>query len=155
MREEYGSQQSFGHRVSPKLEVYRISQLSRWISSLPCSIWPDFLFVQIFMQMAAAYCPSLRGKKINHAPCTGIIHTIMWISLKPGASIRNGDWKLIKFYDYEKVELYNLKNDPSESKDLSGQNPKIAKDLESKLVAWQKSMKAKLPRPNPDYKNYP
>ena len=37
------SQQSFGHRVSPKLEVYRISQLSRWISSLPCSIWPDFL----------------------------------------------------------------------------------------------------------------
>ena len=27
------------------------------------------------------------------------------------------------------------------------------KDLESKLVAWQKRMKAKLPRPNPDYKN--
>ena len=72
---------------------------------------------------------------------------------KPGASIRDGDWKLIKFYDYEKVELYNLKDDPSESKDLSKENPKIAKDLESKLVAWQKRMKAKLPRPNPDYKN--
>ena len=72
---------------------------------------------------------------------------------KPGASIRDGDWKLIKFYDHEKVELYNLKEDPSESNDLAKQNSKIAKDLEHKLVAWQKNIKAKLPKPNPDYKN--
>ena len=97
--------------------------------------------------------PELTGKK-------GKSRTLYWhyphyhgSTWKPGASIRNGDWKLIKFYDYEKVELYNLKNDPSESKDLSGQNPKIAKDLESKLIAWQKSMKAKFPTPNPDFKN--
>ena len=97
--------------------------------------------------------PELTGEK-------GKSRTLYWhyphyhgSSWKPGASIRNGDWKLIKFYDYEKVELYNLKNDPSESKDLSGKNPKIAKDLESKLVAWQKSMKAKFPTPNPDFKN--
>ncbi|NBU87081.1 MAG: DUF4976 domain-containing protein, partial [Verrucomicrobia bacterium] len=71
---------------------------------------------------------------------------------RPGASIRDGDWKLIKFYDYEKVELYNLKEDPSESNDLAKQNSKIAKDLEYKLVAWQKRMNAKLPIPNPAYK---
>ena len=71
--------------------------------------------------------------------------------MDPGASIRYGDWKLIKFYDYEKVELYNLKTDPSESK-IYQANPKIAKDLESKLVAWQKSMKAKLQGQNPDFK---
>ena len=82
--------------------------------------------------------PELKGKK-------GEITHLYWhyphyhgSTWKPGASIRDGDWKLIKFYDYEKVELYNLKNDPSESKDLSKQNPKIAKELESKLVAWQK-----------------
>ena len=64
--------------------------------------------------------PELTGKK-------GKSRTLYWhyphyhgSTWKPGASIRNGDWKLIKFYDYEKVELYNLKNDPSESKDLSG-----------------------------------
>ena len=68
-------------------------------------------------------------------------------------SVRDGNWKLIKFYHYEKVELYDLKNDPSESKDLSRQYPKIAKDLESKLLMWQRRMKAKFPRPNPDYKN--
>jgi arylsulfatase A-like enzyme len=71
---------------------------------------------------------------------------------RPGASIRDGDWKLIKFYDYEKVELYNLKNDPSESKDLSKQNPDKTQKLENKLIAWQNRLNAKLPTPNPDYK---
>jgi arylsulfatase A-like enzyme len=71
---------------------------------------------------------------------------------RPGASIRDGDWKLIKFYDYEKVELYNLENDPSESKDLSKQNPDKTQKLENKLMAWQRRLNAKLPMPNPDYK---
>ena len=96
--------------------------------------------------------PELTGKK-------GETRTLYWhyphyhgSTWRPGASIRDGDWKLIKFYDYEKVELYNLKEDPSESNDLAKQNSKIAKDLEYKLVAWQKRMNAKLPMPNPDYK---
>ena len=72
---------------------------------------------------------------------------------KPGASIRDGDWKLIKFYDQEKVELYNLKKDPSEKKDLAKKNSVKSKELENKLLAWQKQMNAKLPKPNPDYKN--
>ena len=97
--------------------------------------------------------PELTGNKGETRPLYWHYPHYHGSTWTPGASIRVGDWKLIKFYDYEKVELYNLKNDPSESKDLSGKNPEIAKDLESKLVAWQKSMKAKLPRPNPDYKN--
>ena len=59
----------------------------------------------------------------------------------------------MKFYDQEKVELYNLKKDPSEKKDLAKKNPARAKELEYKLIAWQKQMKAKLPEPNPNYKN--
>jgi arylsulfatase A-like enzyme len=96
--------------------------------------------------------PELKGKK-------GKIRHLFWhyphyhgSTWKPGASIRDGDWKLIKFYDHEKVELYNLKEDPSESNDLAKQNSKIAKDLEYKLVAWQKRMNAKLPMSNPAYK---
>ena len=97
--------------------------------------------------------PELAGNKGETRPLYWHYPHYHGSTWTPGASIRVGDWKLIKFYDYEKVELYNLKNDPSESKDLSEKNPEIAKDLESKLVAWQKRMKAKLPRPNPDYKN--
>ena len=70
---------------------------------------------------------------------------------KPGASIRDGDWKLIAFYHYDTVELYNLAKDPSEKKDLSKSNPEKTKELQDKLVAWQKRMKAKMPVPNPNY----
>jgi len=99
--------------------------------------------------------PELAGNKGEARPLYWHYPHYHGSTWTPGASIRDGDWKLIKFYDYEKIELYNLKNDPSESKDLLGQKPKIAKDLENKLIVWQKRMKAKLPRPNSDYKNKP
>ncbi|MBS33461.1 MAG: arylsulfatase [Verrucomicrobiales bacterium] len=74
---------------------------------------------------------------------------------KPGASIRDGDWKLIEFYHYNNFELYNLANDPGEQTNLAKHNPKKAAELRSKLSAWQKKMEAKMPEPNPDYKPTP
>ena len=65
---------------------------------------------------------------------------------KPGASIRDGDWKLIEFYHYKNFELYNLADDPGERQNLAE-----AKPTKAKLLAWQKHMQAKMPIPNPDY----
>ena len=70
---------------------------------------------------------------------------------KPGASIRDGDWKLIEFYHYKNFELYNLADDPGEQKDLAQSNPKKAAELRTKLATWQKQLKAKMPVPNPDF----
>ena len=97
--------------------------------------------------------PQLKGEKGKPRPFYWHYPHYHGSTWRPGASIREGKWKLIKFYDQEKEELYNLKKDPSESNDLSKQNPKIAKHLERKLMAWQLSLNAKLPTPNPDYKN--
>ena len=72
-------------------------------------------------------------------------------SWKPGASIRDGDWKLIEFYHYNNSELYNLAKDPGERTNLAKRNPRKAAELSAKLSAWQKQMKAKMPAPNPDY----
>ncbi len=65
----------------------------------------------------------------------------------PGASIRDGDWKLIEFYHWEKVELYNLKEDPGERRELSKKNPAKVEELLRKLHEWQKEMHAKMPQP--------
>ena len=73
-------------------------------------------------------------------------------SWKPGASIRDGDWKLIEFYHYNNFELYNLAKDPGEQTNLAKHNPRKAAELRAKLSTWQKRMKAKMPVPNPDYK---
>ena len=72
-------------------------------------------------------------------------------SWKPGASIRDGDWKLIEFYHYKNFELYNLAKDPGERTNLAKRNPSKAAELRAKLSAWQKQMKAKMPMSNPNY----
>ena len=70
---------------------------------------------------------------------------------KPGASMRDGDWKLIEFYHYDQVELYNLAVDPGERNNLAEKQPDKLKQLRAKLTAWQKQLGAKMPVPNPDY----
>jgi arylsulfatase A-like enzyme len=66
----------------------------------------------------------------------------------PGAALRDGDWKLIEFYDYGTAELYDLKNDPFETKDLAPTKPEKKRELLDKLHAWQKSVGAQMPLPD-------
>ncbi len=70
----------------------------------------------------------------------------------PNSAMRKGDWKLIHYYEDDKIELYNLKDDLSEQNDLAGDMPGKAKALDDNLVQWLKAHGAKLPKPNPDYK---
>jgi len=74
---------------------------------------------------------------------------------KPGGAIRKGDYKLIEFYEDGRRELFNVKNDISESKNLSVEKPDIVKELAADLNAWRKEVGAKMTTPNPDYKPNP
>ena len=62
------------------------------------------------------------------------------------SAIRSGDHKLLKFYDDDSVELYNLKDDISESQDLADKMPEKAKQLRSDLEAWLKTTNASQPQ---------
>ena len=66
-------------------------------------------------------------------------------SWTPGAAIRDGDWKLIEFYENNQTELYNLGQDPGEVHDLADSDPATRNRLKSKLRAWQQSLNAKMP----------
>ena len=74
------------------------------------------------------------------------------INVRPYSIVRSGDWKLIRYYETNKHELYNLAEDLSEKNDLAEQMPGKVKELQSKLDAWLKETGAKLSRPNPDHK---
>lgn len=65
---------------------------------------------------------------------------------RPGAAIRLGDWKLHLYYEDNKQELYNLKEDLGERKNVVAQHPEIAKKLHSMLLNWQSSVNAPLPK---------
>jgi len=69
----------------------------------------------------------------------------------PSAAIRMGDYKLIQFYEQDSVELYDLSNDLSETKNLVDSLPGKAKTLLRELQAWQAETGAQLPKTNPAY----
>ena len=69
----------------------------------------------------------------------------------PYSIIRAGDWKLLKRYDGKTWELFNLKDDLSETTDLADKHPDVVRRLDARLVAHLKTIGAKMPKPNPDY----
>jgi arylsulfatase A-like enzyme len=70
---------------------------------------------------------------------------------RPGSSIRVDDYKLIHFYEDDHMELYNLRSDISEDRDLAVEMPELVENLKSKLTNWRLHIEAKIPRANPDY----
>ena len=63
----------------------------------------------------------------------------------------DSDYKLRENVEYSSYELYNLKNDPLESKDLAPSLPEKVQQLEQKLRAWEKQVGAPELTLNPDY----
>jgi arylsulfatase A-like enzyme len=59
---------------------------------------------------------------------------------RSAGAIREGDWKLIEFFDNGEKELYNLKDDLGETKNLASENPGKVQDLQQKLTLWRKNV---------------
>ena len=71
----------------------------------------------------------------------------------PAAAVRHGDWKLIRFYEDDHVELYDLSHDIGETRDLVGEQPQRTAALRAQLDAWCADCEAKYPAINPDYRH--
>jgi arylsulfatase A-like enzyme len=69
----------------------------------------------------------------------------------PHGVIRDGEWKLIEWYEDGALELYNIPQDIGEKNNLTGQHPEKVKALHEKLIAWRKEVGALMPTPNPNF----
>ena len=69
----------------------------------------------------------------------------------PGGVIREGDLKLIEYYESGELELFNLRTDLQESQNLAADMPEKARDLQQKLHKWREENGANMPTPNPVY----
>ena len=96
--------------------------------------------------------PALQGKELParealfwHFPC--------YVGRgRPSSAVRRGDWKLIENFEDQSLELYDLRNDPGERRNLSRQEPNRTAALARELRDWQQRVNA--PRPseaNPRY----
>ncbi len=96
-----------------------------------------------------SFAPVLEGKEIDRG-------AIYWHyphygnqGGSPSAAIREGDWKLIEFYEDGHLELYNLADDLSEENNLVEKKPDVSEKLHAKLKAWREETGAKMPTHRP------
>ncbi len=64
---------------------------------------------------------------------------------RPCSIIRYGDWKLHYYFEDDGYELYNLKNDIGEKRNLAAKMPEKLSELRGRLVEWQRQIKAPIP----------
>jgi arylsulfatase A-like enzyme len=70
---------------------------------------------------------------------------------EPSSTIRQGDWKLIHYWEDNRNELYHLPDDIGEQHDLASKEVERTRKLWAQLDVWLKETGAKIPQPNPNY----
>lgn len=68
-------------------------------------------------------------------------------AVTPYSIVRSGDWKLIRFYEFDREELYNLREDPGEQSDLAPTRARERVRLAGALDEWLKRVQAQMPVP--------
>ena len=66
----------------------------------------------------------------------------------PVSLIHAGDWKLMEFLEDGRLELYNLREDIGESRNLAIELPAKTTELHARLVSWRAATNAPMPTPN-------
>jgi arylsulfatase A len=89
--------------------------------------------------------PAFSGKNIKQVPLYWHFPHYRGNDVVPYSIIRDGDWKLIKRYEGDEFELYDLHNDIGEENDMVKKNPAKVKELNDKLQDWLIQTNAKLP----------
>ena len=69
----------------------------------------------------------------------------------PHSAIMLDDYKLIKFYETNKLHLFDLSKDMGEKNDLSESKPEVVEKLHDQLNAYLASVDAQMPQTNPYY----
>jgi arylsulfatase A-like enzyme len=59
---------------------------------------------------------------------------------RSSSAIRQGDWKLIAFFDTGTIELYNLARDPGETQNVADEHPERTSEMARRLAAWRQGI---------------
>jgi arylsulfatase A-like enzyme len=95
-----------------------------------------------------SWVPLLEGKKMDRGPLFWHYPHYGNQGGSPGSSVRDGDWKLIIWYEGNRRELFNLKEDIGEQHNIIEEHPDIAGKLYDELKEWLANTDAKMPSPN-------
>jgi uncharacterized sulfatase len=145
----------------------RVPAIARWPGTIPpnqqCTtpaitqdLYPTFLELSQSTktnqtQDGLSLAPLLRDPTATLSRTSLHWHLPHYHHSTPASAIRQGDWKLIEFFEDDHIELYDLTTDLGESKNLATQEPQRAESMRSALKAWREHVNARLPEPNPAF----
>lgn len=72
-------------------------------------------------------------------------------AIGPASSIWLDDYKLTRIYETGGLQLFNIRKDPGERRDLAREMPDKADALNRRLTEYLVAVNAQMPSPNPDY----
>lgn len=121
-----------------------IAELSQGNSSLPEGVEGGSL-VSILMNQGKGEVKRLDEELVFHFPHYDLDPA------GPASAIMLGDYKLIKFYETNKLHLFDLSEDMGEKNDLVDKKPEVVAKLHDRLNAYLESVDAQMPQLNPDY----
>ena len=105
-----------------------------------------------------SYVPALKGKPFDRGPTICDMPHPVWATLNiPNTFVRDGDWKMFRFWhdrpedQSHRYELYNVRKDISETKDLSSEHPEQLKKMIASLDKFYKETGVLGYNPNSKY----
>ena len=158
LRNEKGSLYEGGIRVPLLVRWPGVAEAGRTSAALMTS--PDLL--PTFAEIADAALPEgrtsdgvslvpiLRGERADTSRAI-YWHYPHYHHAAPAGAVREGDYKLIAFYDSGRLELYNLATDVGEEENLADVMPEKARALQARLAAWRLAVGAAMPTSNPAF----
>ena len=60
--------------------------------------------------------------------------------------MRAGDFTLLEFFEDNRLELYNVKEDLGQKRNLAQQMPEKTRELHQQMIAWHQSLNAAMPK---------
>ena len=92
--------------------------------------------------------PFLSGERPEARP-----HRSLFWRRAVASAAREGDWKLIEYFEDGRLELFNLAEDIGEKRNLAASQPDKAKEMHEKIRGWRKRTKAPVPtEKNPGFR---
>ena len=92
-----------------------------------------------------SFVPLLEGRKMTRGPIYWHYPHYGNQGGAPGGAVRDGDWKLIEWYEDGRLELFNLRDDIGEQKNLAAAMPEKARELQKMLADWRRTVGAQMP----------
>ena len=86
--------------------------------------------------------PFLKGKR------SGAAHEyLFWLNNEPGDAVRRHliavrwkDWRLYKKYEKDPWQLFDLRSDPKEERNVAAKHPSVVKQMAAKHAAWANTL---------------